>query len=233
MVRYAIKFLDGTLANYYNFADINMELPIYRMCISFEPDDYVYEEGVYIPEGVVNVEIFDYNFNIPEMPKLPDSLEYLMITGTNIKQLGPLPPNLIHLNIGFPHLTEEEADKYFDNTILPPRLNFFGIHSSKFKKCPRLPTNIRTINLYGCSGITRLPENILECRAVNEVNYFNVPLELSTQEINFMEIVKERWGMRIRREMYGDEGYMNDRQNVHNSSVQKSLRDSVAAIMNF
>jgi hypothetical protein len=69
--------------------------------------------------------------------------------------------------------------------------------------------------------LTKLPQNIIYCRRLQFIYFDNNPLDLTTQQINFINWVKERNIQRNNNTIY------NDSQNTHNSHIQQSLLKNI------
>jgi hypothetical protein len=138
-----------------------------------------------------------YGNKLTQLPKLPHSLKTLLCTSNNLTQLPQLPHSLKELYCCYNKLTQ----------------------------LPTLPYSLKVLNCYN-NKLKQLPQNIIYCRRLDFINYNSNPIELTTQQINFMNWVKERNRIIINNTIY------NDPQNTHNSHIQQSLLKNINNLFN-
>jgi len=134
--------------------------------------------------------------------------------------------NLTHLpeNMNFPKL------KFFwcfnnNLTQLPENMNFpnLQIFYCENNNLTHLRENMNFPNLqrFNCynNKLTQLPVCILNWRSLLKINYINNPIELSPQLARFINRINN--GFINNLNVYGDT------QNVHNASIQVTIKDSI------
>jgi len=75
-----------------------------------------------------------------------------------------------------------------------------------------------------CNKITELPSLLLELRYIREFYHHNNPIE------NINPLV-ERWLQRLNRRVNDNNKVYSDGQNIHNSTIQKSFRESLGNLL--
>jgi Leucine-rich repeat (LRR) protein len=108
----------------------------------------------------------------------------------------------------------------------PNNLQTLCCPNNKLLNIPILPISVKFIDISG-NNIKSISNELLNCRNLKKINISNNPLELTIQQQNFIIWINERNRQIINRY------YFKDEQNVHNSSVQKSIRKSIENLMNF
>ena len=81
-------------------------------------------------------------------------------------------------------------------------------------------TNLREL-LLGENKITEIPISILNCRRLTNLRLFNNPINLDIRIQRFINRMKN----------YNNYGVYNDGQNVHSSSIQNSVKQSINNLM--
>jgi Leucine-rich repeat (LRR) protein len=101
---------------------------------------------------------------------------------------------------------------------LPNILTKLNCFNNNLTELQQLPNTLKYLN---CSNnqLTKLPNNLINCRSLRILNLTNNTIELTIQQINFLNWIQNR--------KLNNSNYYNDGQNVHNSSVQKSLVNSI------
>lgn len=150
---------------------------------------------------------------------LPIKLEYLLCSNNNISKLPLLPKTLKYIDCSYNKLTLLP--------LLPSNLQELYCNNNQLTQLPLLPVHIKKIYIHD-NLITKLSDNFIECLYINNIYYFNNPVELTIQQENLIEMIDER-----NQNRFIDNGhYMNDKQNIHNSSIQSSIRQSIINLLN-
>jgi len=143
------------------------------------------------------LKIFDCHWN--DLTKLPDNMNF---------------PNLQYLNCSWNNLIE------LPNNMNFPNLQKFCCYHNQLTK---LPDNMNFPNMleFYCSSnqLTSLPLCIMNWNRLTYIDYTNNPIELSPQMARFFN--------RIRQGSTNKLNVYNDGQNVHNSSIQLSVKNSI------
>jgi hypothetical protein len=181
----------------YKFDSIEL-IPEHRNVIGII---YVYNNVTSLPENMdmlfPNLQAFDCSYN--NLTSLPDNLNF---------------PNLQYFNCNFNKLT-----------CLPENMNFPNLQNfyCSNNKLTSLPENMNFPNLqkFNCcyNKLTSLPVCIMNWRSLRYINYSNNEIELSPQLARFINRIHT--GSVTKINVYGDT------QNVHNTSIQCSVRDSI------
>jgi Leucine-rich repeat (LRR) protein len=147
----------------------------------------------------------------------------------NLKDLHCFGNNLTHLpeNMNFPNL------KYlgcYNNNLkhLPENMNFPNLQElgCRHNKLTHLPENMNFPNLQAlyCSHnkLTHLPLWLMNCRYLEYLEYHNNEIVLSPQMTRFIN--------RLRQGNLQSLSIYNDGQNIHNSNIQLSVKESIDRI---
>ena len=174
-----------------------------------------------LPENMnfPNLEWFDCREN--KITSLPKNMNFPNLQSLDCKQneLTTLPDNMI-----FPNLKYFECE-YNKLTSLPNNMHFPNLHhfECSHNQLTSLPDNMIFPNLqrFECSHnqLTSLPLCILNWRNIRLIAHHYNPIELSPQIARFIN--------RLRAGLYNDLNVYNDTQNVHNSTIQTSVKDSI------
>ena len=145
-----------------------------------------------------------------------DIVKILYCSYMKLKELPILPQNLERLDC------YNNQIKSLNN--LPKKLKILNCSENKLTSLENLPQYL--IRLYcNYNQIKYIDNSLLQCRNLQYINYSNNPLTI--QQKNFITWIQERNRQRI------NNNYYKDGQNVHNSSIQKSIRRSIENLMNF
>jgi hypothetical protein len=68
-------------------------------------------------------------------------------------------------------------------------------------------------------------DSLINCRNLTKFYYSNYEVELTVRQIHFLEWIENK--------KLNNSNYYNDKQNVHNSSVQKSLISSINNLLKY
>ena len=178
-----------------------------------------------------------------ELTSLPENMNFPNLEGLNCSsnQLTSLPKNMNFPNLQSLYCKQNELTSLPDNMIFP-NLEYFECEYNKLTSLPNnmifpnldhldcshnqltsLPNNMHFPNLhhFECSHnkLTSLPLCILNWRNIRRMGLYNNPIELSPQIARFIN--------RYRARLYNDLNVYNDTQNVHNSTIQTSVKDSI------
>ena len=178
-----------------------------------------------------------------ELTSLPENMNFPNLEGLNCSsnQLTSLPKNMNFPNLQSLYCKQNELTSLPDNMIFP-NLEYFECEYNKLTSLPdnmifpnldhlncshnqltSLPNNMHFPNLhhFECSHnkLTSLPLCILNWRNIRLIARHNNPIELSPQIARFIN--------RYRARLYNDLNVYNDTQNVHNSTIQTSVKDSI------
>jgi len=157
----------------------------------------------------------DYN-QITKIENLTSSIQELWLDNNQIIKIENLPNSLREL-----HLHNNEITK-IEN--LPDSLQELYLYDNQIAKIENLPRNLQHLDLSN-NQITELPLSLLELRRICTFNYFNNPIE-------FIHPLVQRWLDRYNRRVIGSNNKVySDGQNIHNSSIQKSFRNSLGNLL--
>jgi len=174
-----------------------------------------------LPENMnfPNLQEFDCSNNklthLPEIMNLPN-LKIVYWCNNKITQLPE--------NMNFPNLQRFDCSNN-EITYLPENMNFpnLQIFDCYDNKLTHLPENMNFPNLqeFDCSNnnLIHLPVCILNWRNLQALEYSNNPIELSPQLARFINRINN--GSINNLNVYGDT------QNVHNASIQETIKDSI------
>ena len=174
-----------------------------------------------------NLEWFDCREN--KITSLPKNMNFPNLQSLDCKQneLTTLPDNMI-----FPNLKYFECE-YNKLTSLPNNMHFPNLHhfECSHNQLTSLPDNMIFPNLqrFECSHnkLTSLPLCILNWRNIRLIASHYNPIELSPQIARFINRYRARVLNDLRAGLYNDLNVYNDTQNVHNSTIQTSVKDSI------
>ena len=174
-----------------------------------------------LPENMNFPNLEGLNCSSNQLTSLPKNMNFPNLQSLYCKQneLTSLPDNMI-----FPNLEYFECE-YNKLTSLPNNMHFPNLHhfECSHNKLTSLPNNMHFPNLhhFECSHnkLTSLPLCILNWRNIRRMGLYNNPIELSPQIARFIN--------RYRARLYNDLNVYNDTQNVHNSTIQTSVKDSI------
>lgn len=164
-----------------------------------------------------------YNNQLSSLPEnvfdLFPNIEYF---ACSYNKLTSLPENinsntLIQLNLSHNQLTS------FPANINIPTLNLLSCQNNKLTSLSE-NMNFPNLEYFMCNDnqLTSFPVSIMNCLNLRVLNSYNNPIELSPQIERFINRI--RHGSIVRLNVY------NDDQNIHNSSIQKCVRDSINRI---
>ena len=180
-----------------------------------------YNKLTSLPENMSfpNLQVFNCSDN--EVTSLPNNMNFPSLEEFyfSSNQLTLLPENM-----NFPNLQKFYC-RYNKLTSLPENMNFPNLQefSCSWNQLTSLPENMNFPNLQifycGCNKLTSLPVCIMNWRNLSVIDYTGNEIELSPQLARFINRINSGSVRKIN--VYGDT------QNVHNSSIQCSVRDSI------
>jgi hypothetical protein len=157
------------------------------------------------------VKILNCNRNkLITLPKLPKCLIELHCNDNKLTNLPKLPNNITELDCRW--------NKLIELPELPNSLKGLFCYNNQLTKLPELPNSLTEL-FCGNNKLSELPNSFINCIYLQYFNYQNNPIELTIQQINFINWIQNR--------KLNNSNYYNDGQNVHNNSVQKSLVNSI------
>jgi hypothetical protein len=95
---------------------------------------------------------------------------------------------------------------------LPQELRILVCHTNYLTTLNNLPPNLEIL-CCNYNKINFIDNSLLNCRNLHTLSYSINPIELTQQQLNFIQWQKHR----------NNNNYYNNTQNVHNSTLQKSL----------
>ena len=103
-------------------------------------------------------------------------------------------------------------------------LHTFICSSNQITEIPKEIFQLINLHTFGCSSnkITEIPIDIINCRNLTDISIYGNEIELSPIIQRFIN----RMGNILNHKIY------NDAQNIHASSIQKSVRDSIICLLN-
>jgi len=187
-----------------------------------------------LPDSLQELRL-QYN-QITKIENLPDSLQELWLGYNQITKIENLPENLLTLYLEknqitkIENLSENLQTLYLEkNQItkienLPENLRILYLEKNQITKIGNLPSSIRNLWLHN-NQILELPLSLLELRHLTAFKYCYNPIE------NIHPLV-QRWLDRLNRGTIGGNNKVySDGQNIHNSTIQKSFRESLGNLL--
>ena len=177
-----------------------------------------------------------FNNQITKIENLPDSLRKLYLNNNQITKIENLPENLQKLDSSYNQITKIEnlpkniQTLYLDsNQItkienLPANLQTLYLTNNQIIKIGNLPRNLQILYLH-INQITELPLSLLELRHLNVFYHTGNP-------IGYYHPLVQRWLERLNNGVIGGNNKVySDGQNIHNSNIQKSFRNSLENLL--
>jgi Leucine-rich repeat (LRR) protein len=186
-----------------------------------------------LPENLQ--ELYLIHNQITKIENLSNSLQILSLINNQITKIANLSNSIqtlyLHENqiTKIENLHENLQTLYlFDNQItkienLPNSLQILWLHSNQITKIENLSENLHTLYLFD-NQILELPLSLLELRHLNRFNHYDNPIE------NIHPLV-QRWLDRLNRRTNDNNKVYSDKQNIHNSTIQKSFRNSLENLL--
>jgi len=151
----------------------------------------------------------DYNY-LTTLPELSLTLEVLDCYDNNLITLPKLPPTLQVLYCPFNQLTNLPE--------LPISLKKLYCQCNKLIALPELQHTLQVLHCVN-NQLTNLPISLIRCRNLRDFRYSINEIEMSPQITRFINNLRHK-------NINGYQIY-NDGQNIHNSSIQESVRTSI------
>jgi len=165
----------------------------------------------YFPDGLKV--LYLQSNTLRDIPELPLALEELYIHDNRLNSLPELPKSLKKLDC---------ADNDIESLPeLPEGLIILNCSDNLIKKLPELPSTLETLDCR-VNALTDIPSSILNCRRMRTALYFSNPYTV-------MNPIIERFLERINPRNIGN--IYDDHQSVHNSSIQKSIKNSIINLL--
>jgi len=98
-----------------------------------------------------------------------------------------------------------------------------NLYDNRVTKITDIPNSLHKLWLEN-NEITELPLTLLELRNLSEFTYYDNPIE-------FIHPLIERWLRRLNKKITDNNKVYSDGQNIHNSSIQKSFRNSLGNLL--
>ena len=186
-----------------------------------------------LPENLQHLNL--ENNRITKIENLPSSLQTLWLGNNQITKIENLPENLQVLYLFKNQITKIKNIPnslrilyLFNNQItkienLPINLQSLYLEHNQITEIENLPNSLVTLHLWK-NRITELPLLLLELRHLNDLICHNNPLE------NIHPLV-QRWLDRLNRRVNDNNKVYSDGQNIHNSTIQKSFRNSLGNLL--
>jgi hypothetical protein len=187
-----------------------------------------------IPNDVTELHL-QYN-QITKIENLSNSIQILWLNNNQITKIENLPENLQKLDSSYNQITKIEnlpkniQTLYLDsNQItkienLPANLQTLYLTNNQIIKIGNLPRNLQILYLH-INQITELPLSLLELRHLNVFYHTGNP-------IGYYHPLVQRWLERLNNGVIGGNNKVySDGQNIHNSNIQKSFRNSLENLL--
>jgi hypothetical protein len=187
-----------------------------------------------LPDSLQKLDLSDNK--ITKIENLPDSLQKLWLDNNQITKIENLPENLRILYLGrnqistIENLTSSVQTLYLHvNRItkienLPSSIQELYLHVNQISKIENLPNSIQKLYLH-YNEITELSLDLLESRYIRTFCYSENPIE-------FIHPLVQRWLERLNNGVIGGNNKVySDGQNIHNSTIQKSFRNSLGNLL--
>ena len=161
-------------------------------------------------------ELYLYNNQIAKIENLPENLQHLDLSNNQITKIENLPNSLQELDLGINQITKIEN--------LPENLQRLDLFNNQITKIEKLPDSLQELYLEN-NQILEIPLSLLESRHLTAFDYCNNPIE------NIHPLV-QRWLERLNHGTIGGNNKVySDGQNIHNSTIQKSFRNSLGNLL--
>lgn len=159
------------------------------------------------------------NNDIIRLPELHDNIETLYVMDNEINNIEKLPEELIDFDCSH--------NKLISLPIIPSKVLYLYCNNNDLSDLDlSLCVSIKRV-LIMSNRFNRFPISLFGCRELLHIIYRNNPIEMTMQEENFVNIIERRIRMIVERSQNRINGYMNDKQNIHNSNIQSSVRKSI------
>ena len=155
------------------------------------------------------------NNQITKIENLPENLQVIYLFGNQITKIKNIPNSLQILYLFNNQITKIEN--------LPINLRALYLEHNQITEIENLPNSLETLHLWK-NRITELPLLLLELRHLNNLICHNNPIE------NIHPLI-ERWLDRLNRRINDNNKVYSDGQNIHNSTIQKSFRNSLGNLL--
>jgi hypothetical protein len=163
-------------------------------------------------EGLTTLVISDNQ--ITSLQGLPSTLTELVIWGNQITSLEGIPSTLTTLDISNNRITSLQG--------LPSTLTTLDISRNRITSLQGLPSTLTELVIY-CNLITSLPISLVHLRNLRSFHYSGNPIELGEIHPSVQRFLNN---IENRTHRQGNTIY-DDGQNVHNITVQNSIRESL------
>lgn len=192
----------------------------------------------YLPDLPDTLKALDCSFNnISSLPKLPLNLEELYINDNSIKEIN-LEDNLDLLTIDCSENDLVSLGSKLPNSLekllccsnrlttlpdLPNSLEELVCSINRLTALPNLPINLKYLSCFN-NQLTSIPSNIVNLRLLEHIDIVDNPIETIPAEVEmFINRIMHRKKQGVK--VYSDV------QNVHDSSINKSIKTSISNIM--
>ena len=179
----------------------------------YQPNDDIINNINILTNNYKKIKQYINNF---ELPKLSESLKILKCSDNQLKLLPELPNTLEKLECTHNKLTTIPK--------LPTRLKSLECYNNKLITLPKLPNTLENLNC-DCNKLKKLPDSLISCRNLNRCYYYNNEIELTIQQMNFINTIVYGLNKDTKNNIY------NNNQNVHNSYIQKCIYDNIQILM--
>ena len=161
-------------------------------------------------------ELYLCNNQITKIENLPNSLQILNLQYNQITKIENLPSSIQTLYLSDNQITKIEN--------LPNSLQSLCLNGNQITKIENLPNSLQSLCLGG-NQIAELPLLLLELIHLNNHVFSN-------NQIKFLHPLVDRWLLRNRnRNLNNINKVYSDKQNIHNSNIQKSFRNSLENLL--
>jgi len=142
-------------------------------------------------------------------------LQELCISNNQITKIENLPNSVQQLYLHYNEITKIEN--------LPSSLQMLDLENNQITKIENLPNSIQKLYLH-YNEITELSLDLLEFRQLDYFSYNNNPIET-------ISIPVQRWLDRLDGRLNDNNKIYANGQNIHNSTIQKSFRNSLGNLL--
>jgi len=176
---------------------------------------------IHLPENMIfpNLQVlYCRNNNLRQLPNNMNLLKLQHLNCSNNKLIYlPLTINLPNLEILYCYGNQL---KYLPKNMYFPNLYYLDCSRNKLRHLPKI-INFPNLNFLDCcfNNLTQLPLCILNFHHLEYINYDNNPIELSPQIARFVQ--------RIQNGFINKLNVYSDTQNIHNTTIQLSVKDSI------
>ena len=192
------------------------------------------QQNIYSYNSLKRLELSDNE--ITKIENLPSGLRSVGVKWNQISLIENLPKHIWSVDLScnqistIENLPDSLRELWLDNNRitkiknLPNNLQTLSLLNNRITKIENLPENLHILYLDN-NQITELSLSLLELKQLNKFYYHDNPIE------NIHPLVQRWLDRRLNRRVNNNNKVYSDRQNIHNSTIQKSFRNSLGNLL--